>query len=288
MPRLTNLIVTIFIAVLASYMTVEKMQEHASSVSGHVETTYERVLRTGVIRCGYFLWPPLVMRDANTNEFSGANYEVMNGIANSMGLKVDWVAEIAPSDIVSSLQTKKIDAYCLGIYETPARALVLDFVGPQGYTPIYPYVRADEARIKKLADIDTPAVTISTLEGEGASVLTHSVMKKAKYFEIPPSGSTADMYMNVVNKKADVVMSDPQTVITFLETNPGVLKQAMNENIGVFPFSFGIEKGDMKLFTALNQSFRIMVSTGEVDRIYQKYKISPKDIFYPQLSYKNK
>ncbi len=34
----------------------------------HAETTYERVMRTGIIKCGYMLWPPYFDMDLTTKK----------------------------------------------------------------------------------------------------------------------------------------------------------------------------------------------------------------------------
>ena len=47
------------------------MPKTASQVEAKKETAYERVTRTGVLRCGYATWPPNVMKDPNTGKVSG-------------------------------------------------------------------------------------------------------------------------------------------------------------------------------------------------------------------------
>jgi ABC-type amino acid transport substrate-binding protein len=54
------------------------------------ETSYDRVMRTGVIRCGYVEWPPYLLKDPNTQEFSGLIYDYMMAIGKDLGFKVEW------------------------------------------------------------------------------------------------------------------------------------------------------------------------------------------------------
>ncbi len=45
------------------------------------ESAYERVMRTGTIRCGYFLFPPLAVKNPNTNMLSGITADIFNKIS---------------------------------------------------------------------------------------------------------------------------------------------------------------------------------------------------------------
>ena len=44
------------------------------------ESAYERVIRTGIIRCGYFVWPPFLAIDPNTNKKSGIFFDIVEEI----------------------------------------------------------------------------------------------------------------------------------------------------------------------------------------------------------------
>ena len=54
------------------------------------ETTYERVMRTRTIRCGYFVWPPFLTKDLNTGALSGLNYDVAEEMGKLLDLKIEW------------------------------------------------------------------------------------------------------------------------------------------------------------------------------------------------------
>ncbi|MCB1556441.1 MAG: hypothetical protein KDJ15_03915, partial [Alphaproteobacteria bacterium] len=41
-----------------------------------MDSGYDRVMRTGTIRCGYIAFPPYLMQDLNTGEFSGLAYDL--------------------------------------------------------------------------------------------------------------------------------------------------------------------------------------------------------------------
>lgn len=290
-PATTTIFFSILLSVLVSSLVLQfslgHMMDKPKPVEvKKIETGYERVMRTKTLRCGYFAWAPYLIKDANTGKFSGAGHDIIEAMAGGMGFKVDWSLEVAPNDIVAAFNANKIDAHCLTIFEILPRAAVMDFVGPLGYAAIYAYVRGDETRIASLGDIDNPEYTISVLEGEGESALAHARFTKAKFFEAPSSGTSSDKYTNVTAKKADIVITEAQSVLTFLEQNPGALKRATDETLGVFPLVFAVKKGDTQLKETLNQAYHVLQSTGEVDAIWQKYNIADDVVLRPFQPYK--
>ncbi len=56
MNKVTQLIISVVLSVLATYALV---QGSMSRVSAPRESVYERVMRTGILRCGYFPEAPL-------------------------------------------------------------------------------------------------------------------------------------------------------------------------------------------------------------------------------------
>ena len=291
-PATTTIFFSILLSVMISSLVLQfslgRMMNKPKPVEvKKIETGYERVAGSNTLRCGYFVWPPYLIKDANTGKFSGVGHDIIEAMASGMGLKVEWNLEVAPNDIVAAFNGNKIDAYCLTIFETLPRTRVMDMVGPLGYAAVYAYVRGDETRISSLGDINDPQYTVSVLEGEGESALAHARFAKAKFFEAPSAGTSSDKYTNVVTKKADAVITEAQSVLTFLEKNPGALKRATDDTLGVFPLVFAVKKGDDQLRESLNQAYHVLQSTGEIDRIYEKYNIADDVVLRPFQPYKS-
>ncbi|HOO50986.1 MAG TPA: hypothetical protein PLK94_06835, partial [Alphaproteobacteria bacterium] len=58
------------------------------------ETAYERVIRTGTLRCGYLTYPPLLMKDLKTGEMSGVAHDIMTEIGKRLSLDIEWTEEV--------------------------------------------------------------------------------------------------------------------------------------------------------------------------------------------------
>ena len=101
------------------------------------ESVYDRVIRTGTLRCGYFLYPPVLSKDPNSGEFSGIFYDYLSELGKALSLKVEWAEEIGLGDAPAALESGRIDAMCAGMFLTAQRARANDFVMPIYYLPMY-------------------------------------------------------------------------------------------------------------------------------------------------------
>lgn len=110
------------------------------------ESVYDRVMRTGTIRCGYWSWEPLFVVDTNTKKMSGIFKDVMDEVARVSELKIEWSREVTFADLVSDLNTGKIDALCAGVWPSPLRAKYIEFTSPIFFISMNAYKKAGDKR----------------------------------------------------------------------------------------------------------------------------------------------
>lgn len=286
-----NILAAILVAVIAAFvtakMTTPKTMMPATG-EAKKESVYERVMRTGTIRCGYYSWAPFMIKDANTGQFSGLFHDIFSTLAGNLGLKVEWVGEIGLGDFPQALATGRVDAYCTPLAQIGTRARAVDFTDAVGYFPMFAFVRADDTRFDgDIAKLNDPSITISVMDGEMSSVVAAKIFPKAKTLQLVQNGSVADMLNNVVTKKADVTLNEASTLNTFLEKNPGtltILKGA--PPVGVFGGGFPIAQGEEKFRQMLNWSLRELMTTGQLDALYTKNAIAPETILRPTMPYR--
>src|SRR5579862_1416223 len=80
-------------------------------------------------------YPPIAFKDPATNALTGFDIDLGEAIAKELGLKIEW-QETAFAQMISSLQTQRVDIALAGMSDLPARREVVDFVdymktGPQ-------------------------------------------------------------------------------------------------------------------------------------------------------------
>jgi ABC-type amino acid transport substrate-binding protein len=127
-------------------------------------------MRTGVIRCAYFVVPPEFNKDPNTGKLSGIGYEVTESVAKLLGLRVDWVEEVGFGEMVAGFDAGRYDAVCSSVFNRAPLARQADFTTLFMYTPVGIFVRADDHRFdKNVAAINDQSVTVASLDGDTAN-----------------------------------------------------------------------------------------------------------------------
>ncbi|NND65343.1 MAG: hypothetical protein HKM24_05195, partial [Gammaproteobacteria bacterium] len=78
------------VAVIVSFgfHLAERSDNSAAPEVEAKESVAQRVQRTGVLRCGYNVNPPMLVADANTGEITGFTPDIVNRMAELMHLKV--------------------------------------------------------------------------------------------------------------------------------------------------------------------------------------------------------
>jgi len=83
-------------------------------------------------------YPPIAYKDPATNTLTGFDIDLGEALAKELGVKIEW-QETAFAQMISSLQTSRVDIALAGMSDLPARREVVDFVdymktGPQFFT----------------------------------------------------------------------------------------------------------------------------------------------------------
>jgi len=237
--------------------------------SGFAESTYDRVVRTGVIKCGYMLWPPYFDRDVNTKKFSGMNYDYVEALGSNLNLKIDWAMEINLGDQVESLRSGKIDAICGSEGPVmPSTTKYLTYSTPMIYVPFYLYARNGDSRFDKdtYNAINQNDIRISSIDGDVSGQTARILFPKVKTVSIPQLGTPNQMMMDVEGKKADIVINEPLSMYEYCKHNKNALKK-INSNLPVViipnTLSFLTNNESLTFINMMNQAIENLKNSGE-------------------------
>lgn len=190
------------------------------------ESVYERVMRTRTIECGYFVEPPFTVRNEATGEFSGLSVDLINLIAKDLNLKVKWKEKISFATFPEDLNNNKYDMVCGSIFVLP-RAGRMDYTNAYSYVSMLGYVRPDNNNFDKpFKDIDWSKVSISGLDGEGATTAAQKLLPEAKMQVLPQLSNISEMLLVVATGKADIGFVLPSVFEDFNKANPKKLRKA--------------------------------------------------------------
>lgn len=252
-----------------------------SSSAFAVESAFDRIVKSKTVRCGYFTWPPYITKDANTGKLSGINYDVMNTIGRNLGLKVAWTSEIGVGDVVTALESGKVDAVCASVWPNPARAQNLTLSVPTFYSIAYAFVRAGDMRFDgDFSKANNKNVKVSVIEGDITQDLAQEKLPDATFVALPQTASGSEILLQLVTKKADIVLVDEGLINDFMKTNPGTLRRVEGvPPARIFGEHLAVARGELLLKNMLDQSIGQLVNDGVIELLTKKYAAEYKSEF---------
>jgi ABC-type amino acid transport substrate-binding protein len=267
-------IIAIAVIVFAAGHFLLSSRAERSGVEGSAtkqETAYERVMRTKILRCGYFIEPPFTMVDGSGTK-SGIAADLITQIAAEIGLRIEWTQEINLATMTEDLEYKRYDAVCGGLFIL-TRSGRIDYTAPFAKTALHGYVRADDVRFDRLiSDVDWPSIKISGMDGEGATAAARKILPQAQLEILPQNAQIAEMLLSVSSGKTDIAFVIPGVFKNFDMNNPGLLKQAgLDRPLYVYNFAFGLPVEEPGLKRLLDIAIAQRQVSGELEQLIRKY-----------------
>ncbi len=240
------------------------------------ETGYDRVIRTNTIRCGYGLWPPILIKDEKTDAFSGVAYDVMEEISKRLSIKVEWTEEAGLDTILQGMSTGRYDMTCFPLYALGTRARTSFFSSPLFYTPVYVVVREGDKRFdNNLMLLNDKDIKVATLEGEATAILTQQRLPKAQIHAVPQIQGYGFVLKDVAIGKADATFSDQTSVNDFNKTNKEKLRLIKTKPFAVNAVAFPLPQ-DPKFKELINTAILDIINDGWFENLletkYPDYK----------------
>lgn len=235
----------------------------------------ERVIKNGVIRCGYIVYSPYVIKDPNTSEFSGLAYDYTNALAAELDLKVEWVEETGWGSFHEGLNTGRYDMMCVPVWQGGQRARVSLLTRPAFYNMMHAFVRESDARFDgQLSSINSADITVATIDGDITQNIRKNIFPLTKELALPQAADSAQRPLAIVTKKADVFFDIKNNVDLYNKNakDGEKLKTAANgEPVRRFGNSYAVKIGETGLKNMLDSAIEAINASGEAQIILNKY-----------------
>ncbi len=238
------------------------------------ESVYDRVMKSGKIRCGYGVYDPSLIKDPNTGELSGIFYEITNELGRRLGFEIEWAEEAGYGVIVEGFRTKRYDAFCATVYPTPDRVKSAMFSIPLYYNIVGVFVREDDNRFDQdYLKLNNSDYTLAVKDGDITHAIAKSRFPHAKQISIPQMALTVQQLMEVTSGKADATFNDVYLLHRYNENNPeGKLKNvALGNPLKYFPNTFMLPPHESQLKHIFDITLSEMISEGIIADILKKY-----------------
>jgi ABC-type amino acid transport substrate-binding protein len=246
------------------------------------QSVYDRVMQSGKIRCGYVLYSPGCIKDANTGKLSGIGIDTILMVAKNLGLEVQFSEEVGWGTMLEGLQTNRYDMIATPIWTNSNRARLVDFGRPIYYSPIFAWVKAGDKRFNgnNIGTLDAPKYKISTVDGETAEVIANEDFPRATRISVPQLSGVEQILLNVAGGKADASFEEPAVAYDFLKHNPGTIEAVkMDRPIRVFPNCWMFRRNQMEFKNMLDTALAQVINSGAVEKIIEKYEKFPGTLY---------
>jgi polar amino acid transport system substrate-binding protein len=283
----SSILLTVLTAAITSlvvYIALPATPGPDHTAVARTETTFDRVMRTRTIRCGYYVFPPVTYRDPNTRELSGFTVDMMNEIGRRAGLKIEWAEETNFVTWTESLKAGRFDVACTPTWPGLSLALAVSLTRPMFYAGIYPLVRADDARFKSdlnvMERLNQPDVKFTTLEGDAIDRIVQDAFPKATVATLPTSAGDTTFVMDLLAGKTDVIVVDKNGAFEFNRANPGKLRHLDTiPPLKTMWLALAVDRNEMILKDFLDVAIDDLRYDGTLDNLMKKWEPEPGKTF---------
>jgi polar amino acid transport system substrate-binding protein len=236
------------------------------------ETTYERIIRTGTVRCGYAIYEPLLEKDPNTGALHGVFYDLLNEVGKELNLKIEWTAEIGYGEIEEGFQSGKYDIFCNGTVPTPQRAKFDMVTVPVFYGGLVAWVRANDHRFDNNVErLNAPDVTLVVRDGDVNAEVARTSFPQAKTVSSPQMVDYTQMLVDVETGKADAAFFEKAFGNNFLAKNPGAVRcPAPDKPVDVYQVGLMLPPGEAQLKNMIDLTLTKLILNGTVKKLIEK------------------
>ena len=235
--------------------------------AGHLEDIAAR----GTIRIGTTGdYIPMSYRNPQTGAYEGIDAELSQLIADSLGVKIEYVTTSWPTLTADTLAGKFDIALC-GISRNYARAKTMamsDAYGEGAFGKTILCRKSDAKKYQSLADIDKPEVRVMINPGGTNEKFAHANLKKAKLIV---HQENADIPRQVAEGNADIMITETVEAARYIELNDKLAAPLMKSPFTRHSCGILMQKGDQEFLNYINFVLAELKMDGTLATLEKKY-----------------
>ncbi len=279
MRNATVILAAALVAIAASYATIKMtmLQNNTAQVAEQKrETTFERVTRTNTLRCGYIPLKTLLDKDANTGKLGGVSYDIIEQMAQNLGLKVEWVGESGFVSMSEDLDRGRFDMICNPLMPSAKRPRALDFSRILFMRPATLWVHKDSPHTgDDLSWANDPNVSFSFIDGIVFDPIIRRKFPKAKIISLPETTDHLHQLVDVMTGKTTATVNIDYDGREFIKANGDVIKSASSTPIAHIFYAFPLPKGDYEFKAMIDMALDEMVYNDTLESIIAAHDTIP-------------
>lgn len=215
------------------------------------ELTYDRVMKTKTIRCGYLPYEPFLIKDINSGKMSGFTVEYLEAVAQRNGLKIEWTGEVNIDQVAPALESGRFDSFCVPATPDNTWEKVFEFSAELGALPYYVYVAKDSS----LTEEQLKTAKFVVIDGFALTGITSENFPQAQLLSLPQTTSPADMYNQLRFGKAQAHVNEGISAMNYMKNNPNVIRRYSDTPLAAVRMFLISRKGDKQMSDFLDKTF---------------------------------
>ena len=235
--------------------------------AGHLEDIAAR----GTIRIGTTGdYIPMSYLNPKTGVYEGIDAELSQLIAESLGVKIEYVPTSWPTLTADTLAGKFDIALC-GISRNYARAKTMamsDAYGEGAFGKTILCRKTDAKKYQSLADIDKPEVRVMINPGGTNEKFAHANLKQAKLIV---HQENADIPRQVAEGNADIMITETVEAARYIELNDKLAAPLMKAPFTRHSCGILMQKGDQEFLNYINFVLAELKMDGTLAKLEKKY-----------------
>jgi ABC-type amino acid transport substrate-binding protein len=235
--------------------------------SGGDSSSASGLMKDGTLTVGMNLqFEPEMYLDDN-NQPAGYDVDLLNKLADDMGVKLD-IVNLDFDGLIPGLQSKKFDMVSVGLTATDERKKVIDF--SREYVPYVSVLAVPESDDGPFTidNYNTADTRLTALQGSSGEQLAKDTFPNANVEGFAQQNAAL---LEVGTGRAQGSVLEDYILAQYIKANPGQIKQAdLPEPLAVGYGSWAVQKGNSTLQGELNTFLCKAQNDGTLADLYEK------------------
>ena len=213
-------------------------------------------------------FPPFDTIDAETQELTGFDVDLMNAIAEDQGFQLEWV-NMGFDGLIPALEAGNIDIIASGMNASEERREKVDFSTTYYDSGLVVAIKAGNTEIKSIDDL-TPDMKVGGQIGTTGADLATELFEAGKIGEAKIYNGLDVAVMDLQNGAIAALINDLPVTKAYMDTKPGTI-EIVGDVLNAESYGFAVQKGNQELLDKINTGMQNMIDNGTFDELYTKW-----------------
>jgi polar amino acid transport system substrate-binding protein len=236
--------------------------------SAAASTTIDKIKADGYITMSTNAeFEPFEYKDGD--KVTGIDVEIAQKVADKLGVQLK-VNDIAFDTLITELNSGKSNFVAAGMSVTEDRQKNVDFSDTY-FDASQAIIVTKDSPIKLPSDLNGKKVGVQQGTTGDTYCTNEDGKNDIKVSSVERYNKGVDAVADLMNGKIDAVVIDSFPATKFVEKNSDKLVK-LNDALTVEKYAIAVKKGDKEMLDTINNVLSDMKSSGELDKIIEKYK----------------